>query len=204
MKPLVLIGCGGHCRSCIDVVEATGDYQITSIVGQQHEVGQQLLGYRVDSTDRDLQALVKRDGNFLVAIGQIETNAIRVKLYNETARLGGAFPTIVSPLAHVSKHAVVGRGTIVMHHAIVNASASIGENCIINSKSLIEHDVEVGNHCHVATGAIVNGGTTIGDDCFIGSGTVVKQSIQIEPGMVIGAGQWIDGRGGIRVRKTNR
>ncbi|WP_220498068.1 NeuD/PglB/VioB family sugar acetyltransferase [Stieleria mannarensis] len=202
MEPLVLIGCGGHCRSCIDVVEMSGDFRITAIVGQEHELGQKLLGYRVDSTDRDLPALVERNGNFLITIGQIETNAIRVKLYEEVVRLGGGFPTIVSPLAHVSKHASVGAGSIVMHHAIVNACASVGNNCIINSKALIEHDAAVGDHCHIATGAIVNGGAIIGEDCFVGSGTIVKQAIQIEPGLVIGAGQWIDGRSKARVRKT--
>jgi len=32
MKSLLLIGGGGHCRSCIDFIEEEGKYQIAGIV----------------------------------------------------------------------------------------------------------------------------------------------------------------------------
>jgi len=32
MKPIILIGGGGHCLSCIDVIEQTGLYQIIGIL----------------------------------------------------------------------------------------------------------------------------------------------------------------------------
>ena len=32
MKSLLLIGGGGHCHSCIDVIEASGIYKIKGLV----------------------------------------------------------------------------------------------------------------------------------------------------------------------------
>ena len=36
---LVLIGAGGHARSCIDVIEQEGKYEICGLVGLSQEVG---------------------------------------------------------------------------------------------------------------------------------------------------------------------
>ena len=194
MKPIVLVGPGGHCRSCIDVIETTQQFEIVAIVGQPNEVGQEILGYAVTNTDSDMPMLVEKHRNFLITVGQIKSNTIRVKLFGLIKKLGGEFPTIVSPRAHASKHATVGEGSIVMHSAIVNAAATIGENCIINSRALIEHDAQVGNHCHVSTGAIINGGTIVEPDCFIGSGATTREGIVILRGTIVGAGSWYDGK----------
>ena len=44
-KPsLILIGAGGHARSCIDVIEQQGQYQIARLIGIPEEVHTQHLG----------------------------------------------------------------------------------------------------------------------------------------------------------------
>jgi len=96
---------------------------------------------------------------------------------------------IVSPRAHVSKHAKVGAGTIVMHGAVVNAGAVVGRNCIINSQALVEHDAVIADHCHVATAAAINSGVHIGAGTFIGSNSSVRQCINIGERCLIGMGQ---------------
>lgn len=194
MKPIVLVGPGGHCRSCIDVIESTQQYEIVAVVGQENEVGGEVSGYPISHVDAQLPELVSKYSNFLVTIGQIKSNAIRVKLFETITELGGELPSIVSPTAHVSRTTVLGHGTIVMHMAVVNAEAKVGNNCIINTRCLIEHDAEIGDHCHISTGAIVNGGTTVEANCFIGSGSIIRQAFRIEAGSIIGAGQWIDGK----------
>ena len=102
------------------------------------------------------------------------------------------FPVVVSPLAYLSKSAIVGDGTIIMHKAIVNAKAKIGKNCIINTGAIIEHDVVIGDNCHISTGSIVNGGAQIGNNTFIGSGSVIKQNIKLGSGSLINAKKFID------------
>ncbi len=187
MRSVYLIGAGGHCRSCIDVVESVPQYQIAGIVGSPDQVGTQILGYSIEYVDQDIESLIGPDTYFLITIGQIKTSKPRVRLFNQIAESGGQFATIVSNRAYVSKHAKLGRGTIVMHDALVNAVASVGENCIINSKALVEHDAIVESHCHISTGATINGSARIKNKCFIGSGSIVHQDIEVGEQSLIGS-----------------
>ena len=100
-------------------------------------------------------------------------------MFNSMVRSGAFFPTVISPLAYVSKHAFVGPGTVVMHGVIINAGATVGSNCIINTNAHIEHDAVIGDHCHIATGAIVNGGVRWELVDFVGSGAVIKQYCEV-------------------------
>lgn len=191
MSDLLLIGGGGHCRSCIDVIEADGRYRIRGIVQPLSDETDGIFGYPVLGSDEDLPFLLQETSQALVTVGQIRSPEIRIRLFELLKQSGGKLPRIVSPFAYCSKYAEMDVGTIIMHGAIVNAGASIGTNCIINSKALIEHDVIVADHCHVSTSAKVNGGVTIGKGSFIGSGAILKEGIVIGENVIISAGQVI-------------
>ena len=179
MEDIILIGGGGHCKACIDVIEMEAKYRIKGIVDVPEKLGTKVLGYTVIGNDSDIPNLTKVCNNFLITVGQIGNALIRIKLFNLLKENDAELPVIISPFAYVSKHTEVGEGTIVMHHALINAGAEIGANCIINNKALVEHDVIIGNNCHIFTGAIVNGGANIGANTFYGSGAVCKQYIDV-------------------------
>jgi sugar O-acyltransferase (sialic acid O-acetyltransferase NeuD family) len=191
MSDLLLIGGGGHCLSCIDVIEADGKYRIRGIVEPLSDETDGICGYPVVGSDEELPFLLQETAQALVTVGQIRSPEIRKRLFELLKQSGGKLPKIVSPFAYCSKYAEMDEGTIVMHGAIVNAGASIGANCIINSQALIEHDAIVADHCHVSTGARVNGGVTIGRGSFIGSGAILKEGIVIGENVIISAGQVI-------------
>jgi sugar O-acyltransferase (sialic acid O-acetyltransferase NeuD family) len=188
---LLLFGCGGHARSCIDVIECESRFRIAGLVGKMHEVGKEVFGYQVLGSDEDMHRLRKFAGHALVTVGQIKSHDVRMELFNRLIASGWSLPTIVSPFAHVSSHATIGEGTVVMHGAVVNAGARVGRNCIVNSQALIEHDCNVGDHCHIATGAILNGEVSVGSASFVGSGTIVRQETVIGQRCVIGMGQTV-------------
>jgi len=190
-ESILLVGAGGHARACIDVIELQGRFAIGGLVGVAQEVGSQIFGYPVLATNEELPALLRNYNNALIAVGQIKTPELRMRLFAELERSGCGLPVIVSPLAHVSSHATVGAGTIVMHGAIVNAGAAVGRNCIVNSQSLIEHDTVIADHCHVATAATINSGVRVGAGTFVGSNASVRQSVSIGARCVIGMGQCV-------------
>ncbi|MGV1099873.1 acetyltransferase [Thiovibrio sp. JS02] len=177
-EALILIGGGGHCKSCIDVVEQEGRYAIAGILDKPELAGKRIFGYPFIGTDEDIAALAA-DHHFLVTVGQIKSPAIRLAIFQRLKEAGAKLASIVSPRAYLSAHARLGEGSIVMHGATVNAAASIGDNCIINSHALIEHDAIVHDHCHIATGAIINGGVVIGEQTFIGSRAMTREYIAI-------------------------
>jgi sugar O-acyltransferase (sialic acid O-acetyltransferase NeuD family) len=188
-KPkLILIGAGGHSRSCIDLIEQEGTYQIAGLVGFPKEVGTDQFGYEVIGSDKDLYELAKHYENALITVGQIQTSENRMDLFNKAKTAGFLMKTIISKQAYVSPHAKIGVGTVVMNGAVINAGSKVGDNCIVNSKALIEHDVEIENHCHVSTGSIINGNSFVGSGSFIGSGVIVKHGISIGANSIIGMG----------------
>ncbi|MDE6499675.1 MAG: acetyltransferase, partial [Rikenella sp.] len=122
----------------------------------------------------------------------IKTAEIRRQIATRVVAAGGSFATIVASTAHVSSHATVGAGTVVLHGAMVNAGAVIGEGCIINTLANIEHDVTVGDYCHISTGAMVNGDCRIASGVFLGSQSVLLNGISISaPDSIIAAGSFV-------------
>ena len=188
-KPkIILIGAGGHAHACIDVIEQHGHYQIAGLVGMSEEMHSQCFGYSVIATDDDLPQLAKDYQYALITVGQIQTPERRMRLYQQATEIGLQLPAIIDPSAHVSRHATIGSGVIVMHDAIVNAGARVGKNCIINTRALLDHDATVEDHCHISTGAILNGGVHIGAGSFVGSGSVIKQGVSIGKYCLVGMG----------------
>lgn len=189
MTPVLLIGNGGHCRSCIDVIESTANYRVAGIVVSHLTDCAPVLGYPVVGDERHLADLLQQFGDALVAVGQVKSADPRIRLHRLLRQHQASLPTIVSARAHVSRHAHVGPGVIIMHGAVVNANATVGENCIVNSQALIEHDARVEAHCHISTGARLNGGVIVRSRSFIGSGATLREGIEIGCGAIIGAGQ---------------
>ena len=188
-RDLLILGAGGHAESCIDVVESTEAFTVVGLLGTPGEAGRTVLGVPVVGTDDDLSAWVARVRDVLIAVGQLRSAAVRVRLFEAARAAGARFPLIVSPRAYVSRHASLGDGTIVHHGAVVNAGVRVGVNGIVNSLALLEHGTQVGDHCHVSTGARLNSGVLVGDASFIGSGAVVRQLVRIGARAVVGMGQ---------------
>ena len=191
MKEIILIGGGGHCKSVIDVIEQEGKFQIIGIVDKPELLGVKVLGYPVIGNDSDLVDLSKKYRYALVTVGQIKSSSLRVRLFKLAVKVGLTMPNIISPRAYVSKHAMIGQGTVIMHDALVNANAKIGENCIINSKALIEHDAIIEDFCHIATNAVINGAAIVRQGSFLGSGVITKQGVKVEKNSFIKAGSLV-------------
>lgn len=189
MKPLVLIGGGGHCKSVIEAAESAG-YKILGVLDMPEMVGKTILSTKVIGTDDDIPALIDK-ADFIITVGFIKNPATRINLYNRVKRVGGKLATVIASTAHVSKYASIGEGTVVMHKAFVNAGAKIGENCIINTFCNIEHDAVVGDQCHIATGTMVNGDCKVGNNVFIGSQSVLSNGIVVGDNIVVGAGSLV-------------
>lgn len=189
MKPLILIGGGGHCKSVIEVAESIGR-TIQGILDVPSEVGKQVLGYPIIDTDASIPDFVNTC-EFVVTVGFIKNPALRTGLFNKVIEAGGTLATLVASTAYVSRHAKIGKGTVVMHHAFVNAGAEVGDNVILNTFCNIEHNAYVGHQCHVSTGVMVNGDCKIGNNCFIGSQSVLANGISICDDVLVGAGSLV-------------
>lgn len=187
MEDIILIGGGGHCKSCIEIIESTGDFNITGILDMKENVGKTVCGYPIINTDDAIEEY-QSDHQFLITVGHINSAKIRKTIYNKVKSVNGKLATIISPRAYVSKRSKIGEGTIIMNDVIINAHCKIGVNNIINNKALLEHDVEIADHNHISTNATINGTVLIGCNNMIGSSSTLINNISIANEIIIGAG----------------
>ena len=187
MKNLILIGAGGHAKSCIDVINSSKKFKILGLIDNTKT--KKLLNYKILGDDKYLDKF-KNNKKILtfISIGFIKSPQTRIKLFNRIKKLKFNFPVVISKHAYVSKSSKILEGTIVHHFVVINSNAKIGFNTIINTSATIEHDVVVGNHCHISTGAILNGGVRIGDGTFVASRTVIREGVKIGNNCIIGMG----------------
>ncbi len=187
LRSVILIGGGGHCKSCIDLILATQLYTIAGIADVKENMGKTVLGFPVIGTDDDLDSLKKKCDVFAVTVGQIKSPATRIKIYNRLSEVGAEMPSIFSPSAYISTFAKIGSGTLVFHRAVVNAGVVVGNNCIVNNQALIDHDVMIEDHCHISTAAVLNGSVQVKEGGFIGSNATLQQGVVIGAYSIVGA-----------------
>lgn len=185
---LILVGGGGHCVSCIDVICQNNEFKIAGVLDREDRKGQMPDTCPYVGTDKDIPDLCRKGYQFMVTVGQIKSSTLRFELFQKVRSCQGLLAVVVSPLGYVSSRASLGQGTMVMHRAIVNAGSEVGDNCIINTGAIVEHDTRIGSHCHIATSAVVNGDVCLGNHSFVGSGAVIKQGVTIGDHVIVGAG----------------
>ncbi len=178
-KKILILGIGGHSRSCIDVIENTNLYKIEGYVAKNENSKSNNTNLKFLGYDKDLPEIFKSIKFAHVAVGQMKDLELRKRLFLKLLKIGFQIPKIISKKSIISKNVSIGIGSIIMNNVTINSNSFIGNNCIINTGSIIEHDCKIGSHTHLGPGSILNGGVMIGEQSFIGSASVVKQKAKI-------------------------
>ena len=177
-RKIVLVGAGGHAKSCINLIEKINEFKIIGLTDSRKKG--YLLNYKILGDDTILDQKKFRNIDLCLSFGSIFNINLREKIFKKLKNKGFNFPILTSKESSISKFSKIGPGTMIMGNTFVNAGASIGENCIINNNSLIEHDVKIGNNSQISTSVTINGSCKIGSNCFIGSGTIIKNNVKIK------------------------
>jgi len=180
MKPLVLLGCGGHARSVADVALSAG-FDTLLFVDENANPGERILGFPVQCR----MPAASGGWDYMPCAGD---NRRRLAQIRELAARELPLATVISPTATIGAEAAVGPASFVGHHAHIGPLASIGAGCIINTGAVVEHECVIGECSHVAIRACVAGRSRLGDGVFLGAGAVVIDSISLASNVIIGAG----------------
>lgn len=190
-KKIILIGTGGHAKSCINILDKSKEFTLEGLIGEKNDLRKIISGYKIIGTDKDLNNLCKKIKYCVIGLGQIKSNIKRLKIFNLIKKIGFKIPNIISNSSIIASDVKIGEGTFVFHKVFINNGVAIGKNCIINTSSIIEHDVSIGENTHISTGVIINGNVKIGKNVFIGSGSIIKNNIFIADNVIIGMGMII-------------
>lgn len=191
MEKVIILGCGGHAKSIVDMIEQQGNYEIAGFITNEYE-GFNYRGYRIIGTD-ELLPQIFHDGvkNAVIAVGYLGNSKKRDSLYEMLKSIGFRLPVIIDPSAIIARDVMVGEGTVIGKGAIINSNATIGTMTIVNSGTIIEHDCEIGDFIHIAIGCVLCGHVKVKKHVFIGAGSNIIQGITVGENSIIGAGSTV-------------
>jgi sugar O-acyltransferase (sialic acid O-acetyltransferase NeuD family) len=175
---IAIFGAGGHGRVVADIAERCG-YNTVVFLDSRWPGRETNLHWNVIGTDF---AAAPAGFDRFVAIGG---NQARLAMLGAP---GAEWPVLIDPSATVSRHALLGAGTVAMAGVVINAGARLGRGVIANSGCTIDHDCVLGDGVHVSPGAHLAGGVSVGAASWIGIGACVRETIKIGEGAMVAAG----------------
>lgn len=188
MKPILVLGGGGHAKVVIDTLHSVGA-TVAGFLDKNPSLVELLGVPQLGDADPGSFHQYAADEILLAnGFGAVGKNRLRSKQFESWKSHGFTFTTILHPAAYVSPAASLEEGAQVMAGAIVQAGSRIGPNAIINTRAAVDHDCLLEAHTHVATGAVLSGGVHLRPGAFIGAGASIIQGIRIGQNSVVGAG----------------
>ena len=68
MKSIILMGNGGHCKSCIDVIENTDEFTIKGIIVKETNYPETFMDYKILGNDQNISNLFDKEDLSLIHI----------------------------------------------------------------------------------------------------------------------------------------
>ncbi|WP_036804116.1 acetyltransferase [Photobacterium profundum] len=188
IKPLLIIGGGGHASVLVDILRAQGREVLAVVCPDDISMRRVFSGIRHLTKDDDVLAFSPDDVLLVNGIGMLPASGLKRTLNQYYLSHHYQFETVIAESAQVSPFANVEVGAQIFAGAIVQAGAQIGAHSVINSGAVIEHDCSIGHYNHIAPRATLCGQVITQDDVYVGAGATVIQSIMLAKNAIVGAG----------------
>lgn len=184
MKPIVMIGEGGHSKVVNDIISAGGEYRVIAILDDKYKVKVENKGILFGPVAFAKELIKSEKAEYIIAIGN---NIIRKRIAVSLTEAGVKFAVLIHPSASISPSAHIEEGTVVMAGSVINPDVRIGRHGIINSIAVVEHENIIGDYAHICPGAILTGNVKVGEGSQIGANATVIPGIKIGNWSIIGA-----------------
>lgn len=188
LKPLIVIGGGGHASVLIDILRVQKREILAVICPDDLSQRSVFNGILHLSKDEDVLNYPPDSVRLVNGIGVLPRSNVKKKLNQYYLSLGYQFETVISEQAWISNEAVIETGAQVFAGAIIQTGAKISAHTIINSKALIEHDSVIGKYNHVAPNATICGQVETSENVYVGASSTLIQNIKLDKNVVVGAG----------------
>jgi sugar O-acyltransferase (sialic acid O-acetyltransferase NeuD family) len=190
MKPIIVIGGGGHAGVVLDLLQQTGKNEIlgftdmatSSIVSNKLRIPK--LG-----NDEFVINNYSPDSVWLVnGLGSTAKMSLRESIFNFFKMYHYEFMTLVHPRAIVAPNVIIEEGAQIMAGVIIQTGSTIGKNSIVNTGSIVDHDCTIGSHVHIAPGVTLSGNVIVENGVHVGTGASIIQGVNIATQALVGAG----------------
>ena len=188
LKPVVLVGGGGHASDVLQAIEALNDskpsFQVVGILDDREIAPRRFAGRGV-AWIGPIEALGTIAAAYVVCVGWPWVRADLVGRIGESAEPA---PPIIHPKADVGVGAELGAGTVVLGQAHLSPFVRLGNHSLVSYNASVGHDTIFGSCTSVMPNAAVSGDVEAGDRVLIGSGAVVREGLRLGHDVRVGAG----------------
>lgn len=189
MKNIILVGCAGHAKVVIDIIEKEGKYKIVGLFDNPEKIGTEVYGYKVFDSESNLNKYVSqlRIEGGIVAIGN---NWIRKKVVDRILNIlpDFEFVTTIHPSVNIGKNVKIGKGCVLIPGVSVNSDAIIKNHCVLNTNSSLGHEAKMEDFSSLSSNATVGGGAEIGECSAIALSATILHGRKVGDHSIIGAG----------------
>ena len=187
-EALVIVGCGGHGRELLGIVEAVND-----AAGDPWKV----LGFVDDGPSRvnlarlrapylgPVAALAGLDAHHVIGIGN---PAIRTAIAARLDALDRPAATLLHPAATIGGDVLVSAGVVAFAGARVTTNVHLGRHVHLNQNATVGHDTVLEECVSVNPLAAVSGECHLEPAVLVGTTAAILQGLRIGRGAVVGAG----------------
>lgn len=186
MKPILLIGNGGHAKVIKDIIKQSEHYTFAGYLDDninEFHVENNIIYDRLENINN-----YANEYHFIIAIGN---NEVRETIYNKVNLAIERYPILIHPTASIGSNVVIGNGTVVMANTVINADTIIGRHSIVNTGAIVEHDNIISDFVHVSPNSTLTGGVSVGIKSQIGASATVIPQIKIGQNTIVGAGSTV-------------
>jgi sugar O-acyltransferase (sialic acid O-acetyltransferase NeuD family) len=178
---ILVLGAGGHGKSVIGVLLASGAPVAGVLVDSPEKWGQEIQGVLILGP---ISALSRYpDLSAVIAIGE---NAARRSVAERFP--DARWTSVLYPQAYINPTARIGPGTVVFPGAIIGADVILGNHVIVSGNTTVGHDAVIEDYAHVAPGVQIGGEARVGRSAMLGIGSVVCPKVHVGEEAVLGAG----------------
>lgn len=189
---IVLFGGGGHGKTLIELVRASGVYHWIGVIDDQLPAGAQVLGVPVLGGAELLSDLRSAGVHLAVnGVGGIGRPELRQRVFAMLAEAGFSCPAVVHPSAWIEPSAHLDEGVQVLAHTYVSSSAQIGFGSLLNAGVVVSHDCVIGRVVNLSPGAMLAGGVHLEDYVQVGMAATINLGLRVGSAARIGNGATI-------------
>lgn len=190
MKPVLVIGAGGHANVVADALLASGRQILGFIVGTSAEDARRGSSLSLDILGDDgyLNKFSPKETDLVNGIGGVDCRGLRRRVQERLESEGWHFCSVRHPAALVSRFAELSSGVQLLAGSVVQAGVKVGAGSIVNTAAVLEHDSVLGKFVHIAPRALLCGNTIVGCNSHVGAGAVVIQGVSLGAQTLVGAG----------------
>jgi sugar O-acyltransferase (sialic acid O-acetyltransferase NeuD family) len=188
MTALWILGAGGHGVVVADAAEASGAWTSIAFFDERWPGVAASLQWPVLGDTAALHGHLARGAGDAAVVVAVGDNTRRLELTRALAQAGAALATVIHPSAAISRHAILGAGSVVFAGAAINPRARLGLAAVVNTRASVDHDCTIGDGVHLCPGVTLAGNVTVRDRAWVGIGSCVIQGVTVGEDSIVGAG----------------